>query len=255
MFKSKLLLLTVIASITLVSCKKESLVTSVTPSSADALVKTKSEGNITETYYYDSQKRVSKIVFTPAVGNSYYYEYTYTNNEVLEFHSNETIHELEETMPNGTIRIYCSANPRSLALGSDGYFKGNAAGCETNSFSYDADGFVVEQTFAVTDFNKSDAIRNDKRNITRISSNGFSYVGGDFTTIVNFEYYTDKVSSIGNKNFGKSFLGKSSENLVKTESENNLKTDYTYTFDSQKRVSTKTQTKNNTQVVTAYTYY
>ena len=254
MFKSKLLLLIVIASITLVSCKKESLVTSVAPI-ADALVKTKSEGNIVETYYYDSQKRVSKIVFTPTTGNSYYYEYTYTNNAVLEYHSNETIHELEETLPNGVIRLNCTANPRSLTLGADGHFKGNTAGCESNSYSYDDNGFIVEQNFAVTDYNKSDELRNDKRNITRINSNGFSYVGGDFMTTVNFEYYTDKTNTIGNKNFGKSFLGKSSENLVKTEAENNLSTNYTYTFDKQNRVINRTQTKNNTQIVTAYTYY
>jgi len=257
MFKSKILLLTVICSITLVSCKKESLVTApVTPSIADALIKTKTEGNIVETYTYDSQKRLSKVVFTSTTnGSSYYYEYTYTNDAVLEYHSNETLHELEETLPNGVTRLNCTANPRSLKLNNQGYYVGMSSTCEEKSLGYDANGFVVSQNYAITDFSKNETMRNDKRNVTTINSKGFSYLGGDFTTVVNLDYFYDKVNTVGNKNFGKNFLGKSSENLIKTESENNQTISYTYTFDAQQRVLNRTITKGGIQSTSTYTYY
>jgi hypothetical protein len=253
MVKSKLLLLSVICVIALVSCKKESL---TTLSPADSLVKTKTEGNLVETYYYDNQKRVSKIAFLNLNNNdSYYYEYAYSADEVTEYHSNETIHGLEETLPNGVIKLYCTANPKSYKLNNQGYFIGNSSTCEANSFIYDANGFIVTQSYAVTDFSKNETLKNDSRNIIAINTNGFSFLGGEFKTSVNLDYYYDKPNTIGNKNYGKLFLGKSSENLIKSEAENNLTTKYSYSFDNKQRVTSKTVSIGNTEKVTTYTYY
>ncbi len=257
MFKSKLLLLTVIASITLVSCQKESL-TSMTPkqpSTTDALVKTKTEGNKVETYYYDAQNRVSKIVFSSTTNSdSYYYEYTYNNDMVSEYHSNEALHSFEETNANGVTKLNCTSNPRLLKLDNNGFLKSIASSCEEKTFTYDEAGFMVEQNFAVVDYNRKDQYTNDKRNVTAINGKGFSYVGGEFGATTTFDYYTEKCS-IGNKNFGKNFLGKSSENLVKTETQDGKSITYTYSFDAQQRVISKTATSATAQTVTTYTYY
>ncbi|MFN8296880.1 MAG: hypothetical protein U0T69_11835 [Chitinophagales bacterium] len=255
MLKSKLLLLTVIASITFVSCKKESLVTNlVLPSPYDARIKTKTEVNNVETYYYDSQNRLSKIVFSTNAG-TYYYEYTYTNGSVSEYRSNEPKYEQEQKLSNGGIKLNCTSNPSALKLDANGFYKGASSYCESTAFRYDTNGFITEQEYSTTDYNRIDKIINDSKNVTQIISKGYSYNGGDFTYTSTIQYHTDKPNTIGNINFGKIFLGNSSENLVKSISENGNTINYFYEFDALQRVIKKTSKSNTEEIVTAYTYY
>ncbi|HRH57271.1 MAG TPA: hypothetical protein PLS10_06440 [Chitinophagales bacterium] len=256
MLKSKLLLLTVIASVTLVSCKKESLITnSVLPSPSDARVKTKTEGNNVETYYYDSQNRLSKIVFSSTNGTSYYYEYTYSNGTVYEYRSNEPRYEQEQALPNGAVKQNCTSNPGILKLNKDGFYTGAASYCQSKSYTYDSRGFITEENYSMTDYNRIDQLVYDNKNVVQIISKGYSYGGAEFSYITTFQYLTGKPTSIGNINFGREFLGNSSEDLVKSVTENGKTTDYLYELDAQQRVINKTTRNNKEETVTTYTYY
>ncbi len=256
MLKSKLLLLCVIASVTLLSCKKESLITnSVGSSPSDALVKTKTDGNNVESYSYDNQNRISRIVFSTTTGPSYYHEFTYSNGAVSEYHSGEPLYELEQVLPNGTIKLNCTSNPSIFKLNTNGFYAGTTTTCQTQSYKYDTNGFIVNQDYAITDYNTVEQVINDNKNILQISGKGFSYGGGEFDINTNYDYYLDKISSIGNKNFGRSYLGKSSENLLKKETQNGETTTYTYLYDAQQRVIQKTSIKLSVVKTTSYTYY
>jgi hypothetical protein len=77
-----------------------------------------------------------------------------------------------------------------------------------------------------------------------------------------YEYYLDKINTIGNDNRGMSFMGKDSKNLVKTvkytgttvNTVNEMKRStsdysYTYEFDSKNRVVKSTKASSNNQIV------
>jgi YD repeat-containing protein len=249
--KSNYLLLSVIMSLLSMACQKESITT--TPS--EVLVKTKSEGNNMETYFYDSQKRLAKIVFTTATGTSYYHEYTYSGNEISEYRSEEPVYALEQTLPGGAVRINCTSNPSLLKLNERGLYLETASNCQSVTCQYDDNGFLITHSFGITDYSINEQLSNDRKNILSVNGTGFNYLGGDFKETTSYEYYKDKLNTIGNKNFGKQYLGKSSENLLKSSTKNGETTSYTYILDAQQRVSTQTTIKGSAQTVVTYTYY
>ncbi len=252
MFKCKFLLLFVISSVVLTSCTKEKL-SAIFP--ADALVKTKTEGNNTETYFYDNQNRLSKIVFSSSTSPSYYHEFTYSNGIISEYHSEEAIHKLVDTLPGDIIRLNCTSNPSILNLNDNGFYSGTTSTCQSQSYKYDAIGFVIAQDFEITDYSTTEQVLNDSKNVTKITGKGFSFGGGEFDLITTYTYYSDRISSIGNKNFGKLFLGKSSVNVLKSETKNTETINYTYIYDAEQRTIQRTAVKGTTQTITAYTYY
>lgn len=246
--------LLILLAILVVSCSKEDL--KVSSSATESLVKTKTEGTTTESYTYDNQGRVTRIQYTFSDNTpSYYHTYTYNGSFVSEYHSEERIYDLEETLPNGTTIIHCTSNPRLLKLNSNGLFEGGSINCnEAASFEYDANKFLYVRDYEVTDYNSKDSFKNDGKNITEIRGSGFSYGGGEFSYVSTLSY-TDKVNTIGNKNFGMLHLGKSSENLLQSERKGTVITTYSYEFDAQQRVIQKTALLDGKTTVTAYTYY
>lgn len=54
-----------------------------------------------------------------------------------------------------------------------------------------------------------------------------------------YQYYTDKANTMGVENMGVEFLGKQSQNLIKSETKNGTAKNYTYEFDSKGRVTKK----------------
>lgn len=255
MFNSKSLLLFVISLVALMSCQKASLRLAAT-SPSDALIKTKTEGTNTETYYYDSQKRLYKIVYSSSASSAtYYHEFTYTDSAVYEYHSEEPRYELIQTLPNGSIKINCTSNPLLLRLNEQGWYTGTASNCQSQDLQYDAHGFVSRQAFAMLDYSSDEQVLNDGKNIVQITGKGFSYGGGELSLNTTYIYLSAKISSIGNKNFGKLYLGKSSENLIQSVTVNGETTSYSYQFDAEQRVVQQTAVKGSTQTITSYTYY
>jgi hypothetical protein len=98
-------------------------------------------------------------------------------------------------------------------------------------------------------YNNNDTITYNYDNI----GNLISTVSNGYTT--NYEYYTDKINTIGYYNWGIYFLGKDSKNLIKSAIQNTYTTNFNYTFDSNNRVSKKREITSNYQNTTTYTYY
>ncbi|HPA36953.1 MAG TPA: hypothetical protein PLA16_11345, partial [Chitinophagales bacterium] len=152
-------------TVTLVSCQKESLINQPASASFNNLrVKTKSEGNKTEHYTYDAQNRVSRIDFTEN-GNTYFYTYTYQLDKVIEYRSNEPVRAEEEILPDGSIRLNCGSNPRTYTLNTSGYYIGTSTLCEQQLFSYDESGFITEQNYNISHYNRRQELKNDGKNI------------------------------------------------------------------------------------------
>lgn len=258
MFKNIILITTAIIFV-IVSCKKENTNTnSNNASPLDALVKTKTENNITEMYYYDNENRIIKIEYLLANGTTYYHEFTYTNDGILEYHSEDSRTNLSDTVSGGIVIIYCMPNPFLNILNSAGLYKGKSEICDADfyDYKYDDNGFISEKTTSMIDNYLLTHFENDTKNIIRSHNTGYSYGVGSFDYFYDYVYYTDKLNSIGNKNYGQSYLGKSSQNLIKSETINNniIKT-YTYEYDAHQRVSKQIIVHGTTQTITTYTYY
>ncbi len=241
-------------TVTLVSCQKESLINQPASASFNNLrVKTKSEGNKTEHYTYDAQNRVSRIDFTEN-GNTYYYTYTYQLDKVIEYRSNEPVRAEEEILPDGSIRLNCGSNPRTYTLNTSGYYIGTSTLCEQQLFSYDESGFITEQNYNISHYNRRQELKNDGKNIIISTCKGEAYAGGAFEYNITYKYF-DKYNTLANIHFGKQFLGKSSENLLQSVTEKDQTSDYMYEFDAQQRVIKMTVTSGLSQTTSTYTYY
>lgn len=251
MFRTNLLLLLVVL---VVSCKKEDFKVTT---STESLVKTKSEGNITESYTYDNQGRVTKITFTSNDNTpSYYHTFTYDGVTISEYHSEEPIYNAEQSQPNVTTQMKCTSNPRLLALNNNGFYKGGIMNCnEQFTYQYDANQFLNSSEQVMTDFNCNCTYNNDGKNITSIQSTGFSFGGGDFSYVTNYAYFSGKTNTIGNKNFGLLHLGKSSAELIMSEKKGKDVTNFSYEFDANQRVIKKTATINGHSTISTYSYY
>lgn len=243
----------ILVSLSFSSCTKENVAARL-GAPGEAMVKTRTEGDVTETYYYDGQKRVVKITYTSSSAPAYYHEFTYTAKAVSEYHSEEPTYALEQTLPNGVTKLNCSSNPVIYPLNEKGYFTGLNTTCQSQNLGYSKEGFLAAEDFSITDYSVKLQYTNNGKDILKTEGKGFSYGGGEFGTSTTYTYY-NQVSTIGNKNFGKSFLGKSSESLVNTMTKDGVLTTYAYAFDTQQRVIQQTISSGSTQKTIRYTYY
>ncbi len=183
------------------------------------LVKTKTfvggGDSYTETYTYDDRGRITSVTSVSTLG-SLTTTYTYSGSAI--------------TVNDG-------ANTSTITLNSQGYAVSRTLSWGTITYTYDADWHLLS------------------------SSDGLSYTwsAGNMTsassptTTYTDTYLTNKFNTTGNENFGQTFLGKSSINLVDAYILVNNGSVYTYTYqyDSQNRVI---QADDGTAVLT-YTYY
>jgi hypothetical protein len=275
--KRRSYLLILFALIFMIACKKDG----VKLPSGTALVKTSTEGTTTAAYFYDNLNRISKITFSSSVSPASFETYTYFLDTIYYYRSNfYPAYNITHTLPDGTpvIRQYNG----TYVLNAAGLFEGNyynklftsviIDGDDDYSYSYTAAGFIKTESYAVTDFSYTDTLINDGKNYT--AKHGVTNsLAGSFSTATTYDYYTDRINTIGNTNFGKLFSGRSSENLIKGEVTVFKSTDtavhpdftetktYSYTFDNQQRVTSKTTVTTSTLysapvVSTAtFTYY
>jgi hypothetical protein len=93
-------------------------------------------------------------------------------------------------------------------------------------------------------------------NITEVSKSSL-VAEGNYS--INILYYKDTENTLGNENVGKTFLGKSSANLRKTESydtpDGQFTISYTYELDYRNGVSKRTTTTNGLVTETRYYEY
>ena len=209
-FKNKLFIKISILTVLFCSCKKQESI-----SNSNNLIKTKTTSTSTEHYFYDAKNRISRIDFYTNHSDtvSYYYTYIYTDSASYEYHSNEAI-----STNYDSIFINCDKNPHKLNLQYNRYFMHLNEDCFSWSegYTYFPDGFKQTSYIYDIDGGGIDTYYNDGVNYIYSKGNfaGMTGFGDDQHT---YYYYADKLNTIGNSNFGKQFLGKSSYCLIYQE--------------------------------------
>lgn len=237
-------------SLLLFSCKKEK------DAVISYLVKTKTstQTNNTETYFYDSENRVIKIT------NSNFATFTtfeYINDSVFQYQHKDAVSSNLQTKYQ-----FNSNKLQTEKLQLSPWTLTN----EEERFSYDANNFLKTYHYNVVDYGTNDTLWNNGTNFTQKNTTSFSLIG-DYSSSTAYTYYTNE-NTIGNENFGKPFLGKSSTNILKSETQTtrNLYLNpvttitstvtYTYEFDNFGRVATQYATTDaSTSFKNSFTYY
>ncbi|HNL84236.1 MAG TPA: hypothetical protein PKO18_03290 [Chitinophagales bacterium] len=256
----------------IISCKKEDSNKSV----ENNLIKTKTTSTSTEHYFYDAQNRILRIDFYTNHSDtvSYYYTYLYTDSAIYEYHSNEPVTRFFN--PDSITQFTCFPNPYKLSLKNNRYmtnvnndiFNIGHYICDglDEGTDYDANGFKNTYYSWGVDWNIRDTFYNDGLNYLYLSGSFGGLIG--YGRFMNTYYYLpDKKNTIGNSNFGRNYLGKSSYCLIYQETVNteNLFNSteyvdtifYNYDWDHTNRVVTtyKKYSFNLAEDTTYYSYY
>ena len=215
----------------LAACKKDDQKAPSPPSIPK--IRTVSSGNDLRTYTYDSKGRVTRIVYS-LYGRD---EYAYSGSTVTR-----KFYDLADTVAS-TMIYTLDANGRATGYTSP------ASTYDVITYSYNGDGQL--SAYHITRTIVAEPVRNwdyayhyTNRNLDSIV---ITYTDGG-SPAVSYEYYdeyyTDKISTIGNDNYGQSFLGSGSKNPVKAardighDSQGNYpQTTYQYEFDSLNRIT------------------
>ncbi|MDB5226428.1 MAG: hypothetical protein JWN78_621 [Bacteroidota bacterium] len=245
------------AVLSITGCKKtDSTNTTVTPTGAKLKTVTMLPSGSVTTFYYDSLNRISKVTTS---GTVFYQSFVYKGSDsVIVFSSNGT--------DSGSVNAY-KLNGVGLAVNNT-----SSAGPTTFTYTYDVNGFQTYSTANTVAGSSADTFLISGNNITEHRGSTSNVLTTNTIRVKQvYTFLTDKTNTIGNANKGMSFLGKSSSNLINTEAYHYSSTtiippstttsdetyNYTYEYDSNSRVTKRTQTavSTGTPIVENYTYY
>ncbi len=253
-------ILTIISVLILFSCKKKSDPTPAPIDPSTSRVKsmtfTDSIGNLVATMafqYNNLGQLIEMHQLQYAGGTSMHFYYQYLPGTIIEI-----IYDTNNVL---NARTAYSINSQKLITNGDQISytaSGDSMLMYVYSFKYNQDGYLIESK----DFYQGDTSRYHLQTWEISSGNSISYSvlfseSGLTYTEIN-EYYNSTVNTIGNENLGRSFLGKSSVNLIKSSTIPNNpfgSKSYTYEFDSQNRVVKSSITQSNVIFNIAYAYY
>ncbi len=253
-------IITIISFLALFSCTKKNdpTPTPIDPSTSrvKSMTFTDSTGNLfaTMTFQYDNISQLiemHQLQYAGGTSMHYYYQYLpgliiekiYDTNNVLNARTPYNINS-QKLITNGDQMAYTGSGDSLLMY--------------VYTFKYNTDGYLIESK----DFYQGDTSRYHLQTWEIFNGNSISYTvlfsesGGIYTE--NNEYYASTINTIGNENLGRSFLGKSSVNLIKSSTIPNNpfgSKSYTYEFDSQNRVHKSTVTQYNVKFNISYAYY
>ncbi len=177
----------------------------------------------TENYNYDNNGRIVSMNNT----NGYIETYSYGNDTIQVSRNDNQLLTYILNSQGFAVKLHTKYLP--------------AGNYSTSIFKLDLDGHVITYVGNPGDIN----VWSGGNLVSRTDSNG--------VLLSTTTYFTNKSNTIGNVNFGKYFLGKSSVNLQNSNVlSNGGTTVFTYEFDALNRV-TKYST-SNTGIV-SYTYY
>lgn len=185
------------------------------------MIKTVTEEGITTTYTYDDQNRLVKAVST----NGEVSDVTYSTNLVTVVSDGET--------------TYYNLNSAGQAIST-------SSGNGTTYYAYNSDGTMRFEAFEM-----------DTTYYTWANGNITSTLSNNLTTT--YTYYTDQENTLSNTNVGLPYLDATSKDLLKSTTCVGCfyTTDVTYDFDSENRVTKRTETSTPGPIVNeaTYTYY
>jgi len=233
------------------SCKKDN---HNTPPPPPAIPKIKTEwaNNDVRTYSYDDKGRVTKIVYSLYGWD----EYAYTDTGVVINHY--------DTTNTWTYKMLYKLDSKGLAILSTS----TTSTSDTSTYAYTTDGYCLTKT--VTRTLTAQPLRSWAYHYFYTNNNLDSIIetytqGASSNSIGTYydSYFTDKTNTIGNDNFGQSFLGKSSKNpfnaardIGHTNDGTYPQTNYVYEYDSLSRIIKQTEHEGNSSFTTLnFTYY
>ncbi|MGE5109192.1 MAG: hypothetical protein ACM3H8_16760 [Sphingobacteriales bacterium] len=248
------LLLCIGISLFVSSCKKDNAATSQPQlfQGVHSRIKTETGSNSSNNYFYDDKGR--QIKRTSSYGLRYEYSYTDTSIVLVTYNATSpidtAIYKLDTV--TGLVTKWTDVYPGSF-----------------DTYTYNSNKQILtdqKTTVYPNNTNTKSEYRyfyNSSNNLDSIVDNHDIGTASSGTYVYHYdEYYTDKINTTGNENFGQLFFGKSSNNLLKTYRITNnagvtTSYNYDYTFDSQNRVIKEvvTQIGTTTRYETTYTYY
>ncbi len=219
------------------ACKK-SKNSSTTIITANRLKKENSD-NGNEFFFYDSKGRI-KIDSSQGFRK----EYTYSPDSIIfRVYSNGIIY----------ISQIFYLNSHSI-VDSEIDFENSISGYY--HYAYDADNHLIKKTnYSITNsFVSIDSYVIINGN--NVAAYNRSYIDDTFSKVGIYTYDSLYLNSLGNDYYGKSFWGKSSKNVLLSENTTIDNQTFTYTYDAQNRILTKTINDNYSGPRTiTYTYY
>lgn len=236
------------------SCKKKDDEETPTPTPSipkikyEIQVNTSPIPNDTTKFTYNS---AGKLIRVDQTYDTSYSVITYTANlaTVNDFDKTGTLQHISLYTLDANGRAVSSIDSSTLSSGGKNTLlknknlkngKGNLSSC---TYTYNSDGYLIKQVSTVgTDIQTMDYVITNG-NTTALSGN---YVSGAATPVPftgTYVFNTDTTNTIGWENMGVSIFGKSDKNLIKSGLEtytgmyNSRTTDYTYEYDTKKRVT------------------
>lgn len=263
----KIIILT-LTIISIIACKKENTTTENTPLYLIKTITVFNNNGFSTTYidsfYYDAQNRLTNQLHKDGSSrhlNTYHY-----------FTDSITLTGYNAANPSNIVRLekhLLLANglaSKSILYNYNGmnYVANNITDNIYNNEKYVSNGTTVDYFLGTNVYNFTNIISNG--NITKTTK---TYTTSSKLDTTFYEFDLAHLNTLGNENYGKSFLGKSNKNLVtkethKTNGDTKEISLFSYKFDDKDRVveETKTTTRyNNGTMLPAYinrtnvTYY
>jgi hypothetical protein len=225
------------------SCNKDSSSSHPSDTSVDALVKTiqvfdsmSLQAVKFNTLYYDSQKRLTRIVESgnsdPSDTTVFYHDFYYYTNKVILLKTKSTSSAYD--------KVTFILNSKGLAE-SCAYYRfltpADSIFEYSTSFEYDADGFLLKQT----DYSSPDYTINAVTTFIYSKNNLISMtLHSLFTHTMNYTHDEEHLNTLGNKNCGVGFFGRSDSYLlmnIKDDSTNSPVAGFDYQLDPNYRIS------------------
>lgn len=222
------------------SCKKdedtENPAKETVPLIATRAITYPGSSSVDSTYYlYDSQGRYAGYYNN----HKQRVDITYSGSSVVYKAYNENTLKYTDTYTLNAQGMASQLVRTGVVSGTEKYFYNNAnqlthsisifnGNTDTIFYSYEGDNF----TQSITRYEESSVVTRDT---------------------VRFEYYTDKISTVNPANYGATFMGPRSKNLIRKKTMRQIISDYTYEFDSQDRVIKETSA-NGDNVVNIINY-
>jgi hypothetical protein len=204
--------------------------------------------------------------------------YTYTNGQLSQTNTQYTYpypHHPNGTCKNWAIKdgelleTMCETNQKTgffTKIGTNGKISEANRAYQYGKDFYNEKGFLVEsQSFSFNDLNRVNSTMKYEILNNNVVKQVQENAGKDYT-LMTYTYYEDKKNTIGSENFGETWQGRSSDNLVKTAAyyDNSqvpafisYTANYDYDFDASNRVIRKKERRQNGElyVVAEYTYW
>jgi len=204
-----------------------------------------SNNQVTEIAYFDYDQSNNLTEINSDDGSSVKYSYEASKVIAKVYNSNNILTE----------KITYNLNSQGLA---SSVIDSSSSGISTQTYNYNGSGYVTSSCLTENTFKDSVQLVISGGNIINLTDTVYFGTMVVSTGKIIYEYFTDKTNTIGEQNYGMSFVGKMNQNLVKTEIQTFGVTptviNYAYETDSQGRVTKKIILNGGNYSSVSYTY-